>query len=55
MALSRGFRGGAKYNLESFRDGFWSQGQNETGEIPLWLCLEDSRLQEIFYSLLLCC
>ena len=27
--------GGAKYNPESFRDGFWFQGQNETGEIPL--------------------
>ena len=29
--------GGAKYNPESFRDGFWPQGQNETGEIPQWL------------------
>ena len=34
--------GGAKYNPESFRDGFWSQGQNDPdnyrdGEIPLWL------------------
>lgn len=24
-------------------------GQNETGEIPLWLCLVDSQFQEIFY------
>ena len=65
MALPRGFRftspwersellflavlGEVKYNPESFRDGFWPRGQNETGEIPLWLCLEDSRFQEFFY------
>ncbi|GAA3575665.1 hypothetical protein GCM10022395_25810 [Snuella lapsa] len=45
LTLSFPWKWESKYRISVFD----LKGQNETSELPLWLCLEDSSFKEILY------